>query len=137
MTEPGTASAAAVRPAFSGNTFSERTEVPPCNAGIKLDNDGNIYSKQSNGTWSQVGTWLLSGAAAGFWASSTVDSGTLDTDAGAAFLVLTSDREYSVLNNISSSERITFVTLKISSDSSGSPVVATRQYRILALVGLS
>ena len=136
MIEPGPTSAAVSLPSLGAGTFSQETSVPTCNAGIKLDNDGNIYSKQSNGGFSQVGTWLLTGSASGFFASSTIDSGTLDTDAGSTFVVLSTDREYSVANATSNSERTTFVTLTLSSDVSGVPVVASRQYKINALVGI-
>ena len=136
MIEPGTTANSVVLPSLGAGAFLQETSVPTCNAGIKLDNDGNIYSKQSNGGFSQVGTWLLTGAASGFYASSTIDSGTLDTDAGATFVVLSTDREYSVANATSNSERTTLVTLTLSSDVSGVPVVASRQYRVSALVGI-
>ncbi|GAF68642.1 unnamed protein product [marine sediment metagenome] len=109
----------------------------PCHAGVKFDADGDIYSKQANGGWSKVATWLLVGGSGDFYLSRVIDSGSLDTDAGAGPLLMSTDREYSLEDGIfggledGESAQVSF---EISTDVSGSPVAAANSYNIAAVL---
>lgn len=99
--------------------------VLPCESGIKLDSDGILYTVQNDGGFSAIiGEWLVSGTASTFYVEHTILDGTLETDPGPGFLQLNVDRIYI---NLKSSEgtKITTVFFEISSDASGTPVVAT------------
>jgi len=96
-------------------------------SGLRIDADGNLYARQANGGWSQFAAWLLSGTASDMYVSRTIDSGSLDTDAGAGPLQLNTDRDYDVQRSIDG-EETAVVSFQLSNDSSGSPVLASRTY---------
>ena len=92
-------------------------------SGVKFDDDGNIYARQTGGGWSSLGAWLLNGANTGFFVKRNVDSGTLTTDGGAGPIVLSSDRIYDVQISVNGIKTTT-VSFEISNDVSGSPILA-------------
>lgn len=112
--------------------YQQISSLKPCNAGIKIDADGSVYTKSNNGVWQVVATWLLVGPNTAWWVSRTIDSGTLTTDAGAGPLVCSSDREYSIANVILSSTKTVTLTLELSNSDTGSPVISAVQYLIEA-----
>ena len=119
----------------SGIIFERTGETGTIFSGCKFDADGSIYARTFAGAWQVVGTWLVAGAASGYWISRTIDTGSLTTDAGAGPLVLSTDREYDVQMS-SNGEKNSAVTFSISSDVSGSPVVANGTYIFFAVRGL-
>jgi hypothetical protein len=126
----------AALPAFEVDTFKREVLVgSECYAGVKFDADGVIYSMQSNGGWSSVGSWLLSGVNTAFWVTSVIDSGALGTDAGRGPLAMSTDREFSVLEEVYGQTDDAQVSFEISTDVSGTPIVATGTYVIQASLG--
>lgn len=101
----------------SGNGFS----------GIRFGADGNLYRRQFNGGLSRFATWLFSGAASTYYLSRTINTGTLDTDAGAGPLQMNTNRDYDIQLAFTGVETCT-VSFEISNDVSGSPVVVSNVY---------
>ena len=64
-------------------------------SGLKFDSDGNLYKRQANGGYTNIGAWLLSGSAGDFTLVKTIDVGSLTTDAGTP-VTMGSDREYDI-----------------------------------------
>lgn len=107
-------------------------------AGAIFATDGWVYALQYNGNSTKVGRWLNSGENTSFWISRTIDSGTLtNLDAGAGPLALTTSREYSQLETVYANIDTATVSFSISTDVSGTPVVATGTYVISAELGPS
>lgn len=99
-----------------------------CSAGIKVDADRTLYRQQANGGWSAIsGEWLMRGVSSDFYVSMSVDSGSLTLDAGAGPLQLNTDRIYN-LDQVGIGSSTVTITLSISDDVSGSPVVASAQF---------
>lgn len=94
-------------------------------SGLKFDNDGNMYRRQAGGGWSSVGAWLLNGTASDFYITRAIVSGTLTTDAGAGPLQLNVDREYDIQGTAND---VTEITVEISNDISGTPILVMRNY---------
>lgn len=97
-------------------------------AGLRFDSDGYIYRMDAAGNWQQDSAWLLSGAAADYWLHRTITTGTLDNDDGDALQLNTDDLDYWIRESAEWAFRSTVVEFKISSDSAGSSVIATRSY---------
>ena len=102
-----------VRLGFTGTVYS----------GLKIDSDGNLYARQTAGGWSSIGSWLLNGANTGFFVTTVIESGTLTTDAGRGPIVLSSDRIFDVQSSMGI--KTCTVSFEISTDVSGSPIVAS------------
>jgi len=96
-------------------------------SGLKLAADGLLYERQADGGWSSFGAWLLNGTNSGFYVSMVVTGGSLSTDAGAGPLVLSTDRIYDV-QQVGPGSETAQLDLEISTDVSGSPVVASNTY---------
>ncbi len=97
----------------------------PCSSGLKFGLNGVLSKIQANGGFSAVsGEWLLAGVSSAFWIQRTIISGTLETDSGDGFLVMSTDRTYENLLSVPGT-KVTEVFFEISSDSSGVPVVET------------
>ena len=93
-------------------------------SGIRLGSDGILYLFQANGGVSAVGgEWLVFGTASTFYVQRTITSGDLEVDAGAGFLQLNVNRDYNNQQTLVGESSAT-VFFEISSDVSGSPVVA-------------
>jgi len=89
------ASASAVVQLPNNNFNSFRVAGTPTYSGVKFAADGNIYERQREGGWSNVGSWLLSGTNSDFYIVRGTPTGSaLATDAGAGPLILSSDRIY-------------------------------------------
>jgi hypothetical protein len=132
MIESGTTANSATLPADNGE-FQQARGLKPCTAGIRIDSDGDVYSKSNDGSsWQRVGTWLLVGPNTNFWVSRTIDSGSLAVDAGAGPLACTADRDYSIANAALGTTKTTLLTIELSNDASGSPIIASVQYEIEA-----
>lgn len=117
-------------------TVSNINIFNPCHSGVKLGLNGVLSTINASGGFNAIsGEWLITGSAAGFWVQRTIISGTLQTDAGAGFLQLNADRIY---DNIKSDEgtKTTVVFFEFSSDSSGTPIVATATYTMISEQGL-
>lgn len=104
-------------------------------SGARFGADGNIYERQANGGWSNIGSWLMNGTAATYYLLRTIDSGTLTTDAGAGPLQMNANLDYDIQKN-GDGYKTTTVTFQISNDVSGSPIVTTRTYIFEAERGL-
>ena len=126
MINSGATSAAVQVP--SGIDFTRSAISGTVYSGVKFDADGSVYARTAAGAWQVVGTWLVAGSAGGYWISRTIDSGTLTTDAGAGPLVQSTDREYDRQKDGGNGVVSSTVTFSISSDVSGSPVVASGTY---------
>ena len=108
---------------FITHDFSRIGEAGTIYSGIKFDNDGNIYARQTDGGWSSIGSWLLNGANSDFFVKRVVDTGTLTTDGGAGPIVMSSDRIYDVQRS-TLGIKTTAVSFEMSNDISGSPILA-------------
>ena len=96
-----------------------------CHSGIRTNLSGALELIQNNGGFSSVnGEWLVFGAASGFWIQRTIISGTLEVDAGAGFLQINTSRTYDNQKGTTGLKE-TEVFFEISSDSGGTPIVAT------------
>ena len=125
-----------VIPDLAGSVFWNRDENPTVYSGVKFSSDGQVYARQLRGGWTNVGTWLHKGAAATFYLSRTTDD-VLTTDAGAGWLVMSSDRIYDMQRTSPTGISKASVTFEISNDSGGTPVVAGPQvYNFVAETGL-
>lgn len=116
--------------------LSNFLESGKCWSGIRFGSDGTVYRQSATGSWQAAGTWLFSGNASDYYLSRTIDSGTLnETDAGAGPLQMNSNRDYNISRS-SNGTKSTTVSFEISSDVSGTPVVASRTYTPFADVGV-
>ncbi len=104
-------------------------------AGVKFDGDGNLYVRQSNGSYGAAEAWLVSGSAGTFYLSRSIFSGTLNDDAGSGPMVMSSDRVYSIEQDFEGEAKITEIDFEISNDSSGSPIVASGRITLEAATG--
>ena len=112
------------------------TLVSPAFSGVRLGSNGGLDIRQHTGSWSSVnGEWLVKGTASDFYVSRTIDSGTLTEDAGAGPLQLNATRAYSITQTGDGIKTAT-ITLDISDDVSGIPIVASAQYVLTIEVGL-
>ena len=107
---------------FIEHDFERRVPTGTVFSGLKLDSDGNLYARQGGGGYSSIGAWLINGANTGFFVKRVIDIGTLTTDGGAGPIVLSSDREYDV--QVTTGTKSATVSFEISTDISGSPIVA-------------
>ena len=111
---------------ISNRTVNNVRPSGTCHSGIKLDNDGILYSIQNNGGFSAiVGEWNINGPVANFFVQRTIiPPGTLQVDPGAGFLVLSTDRIY---DNQKSSAGIktTEVFFEIADDAGGTNIIDT------------
>ena len=95
-----------------------------CHAGIRLGSFGVLSKIQSDGGFSAIsGEWLLSGSAADFFVERTIISGTLQVDPGPGFLQLSVNRDYDN-QKLTAGVKTTVVSFRVSSDVSGTPVLA-------------
>ena len=79
------------------NDFSQTGEMGTVYSGVKFDQDGLLYARQSNGGWSAFGTWLLNGTNSDYYINRTINSGTLTGDAGTgSSITLGTDRVYDI-----------------------------------------
>jgi len=96
-----------------------------CHSGVDFSSTGVLSTIQANGGFSAVmNEWLNSGAASGFYLQRTILSGTLEVDAGAGWLQLSTSRTYDN-QKVSAGIKTTEVFFELSSDVSGTPLVAT------------
>lgn len=96
-------------------------------SGLRVDKDGDLYARQPAGnSWTNIGPWLINGAANGFWVTRVVDAGTLTTDAGAGPLVCNVTRDYDV--QIGTGMKTATVSFELSNDVSGNPILASVTY---------
>ena len=92
-------------------------------SGVRFGSDGVLYRFQPNGGVSSLPLqWLLSGTASNYYLQRTINSGTLDTDAGTGWLQLNSNRDFNIQNTMIGIEEAE-IYFEISSDMSGTPVV--------------
>ena len=96
-----------------------------CHSGVDFSSTGVLCTIQANGGFSAVmNEWLNSGSASGFYLQRTILSGTLGVDAGAGWLQLSTSRTYDN-QKVSAGIKTTEVFFELSSDVSGTPLVAT------------
>ncbi len=117
------------------NIFDNFVQSGLCYSGLRVGADGNLYERHPTGGWSRFGTWLFTGTSDGYYLSRSIVSGTLSTDAGAGPLQLNVNRDYDV--QIANGEKIATIQFDISSDVSGTPIVATAIYVFFANSGLN
>lgn len=104
--------------------FSRIGGSPPVYSGVKFGADGNQYARQSNGGYSNMGAWLIKGAAASYYLQMVLNSGTLTTDDGDG-QQMNGDLEYDVQDSSAGSQTANAtVTFEISTDAPGTTVVA-------------
>lgn len=82
----------------TGHNYANIADGVDTYSGVKFAADGNMYAYQAAGGTTNIGSWLVSGAVADYYLVSTIDSGTLDTDAGRGPLQLNADRVYYCLD---------------------------------------
>jgi len=97
-----------------------------CHSGIKLDNDGILYTIQPNGGFSAIiGEWNINGPVGNFFAQRTIlNGGSLEVDPGTGFLQLNADRIYDNQKSSIGLKRTT-VFFEISDDAGGTNIIAT------------
>lgn len=129
MVETGGVSQAAV---LCGGLAPQTRSQKCCHAGIKIDNDGNIYESNNSGDgWQLLCTWLIVGTNSDFQIVRSIESGTLTTDAGAGPLALGTDREYKNQQCVFGGTATTVITLTLEKVS-GSVFVDSREYTLSA-----
>ena len=97
----------------------------PTSSGIRLGSNGVLSYYQSNGGLSAIsGQWLIFGDPSTFYVQRTILNGTLETDPGAGFLQLNTNRDYINLMALMGL-KTTEVFFEISDDISGVPVIET------------
>lgn len=102
-------------------------------SGLKFDSDGNLYKRQANGGYSSIGAWLVSGSAGDFTLVSTIDSGTLTTDAGRS-VTMGSDRAFDIQLSIDG-EKTTNMTYDIELTASPGVSLVNRSYPFSVIRG--
>lgn len=105
--------------------------------GVRFGSDGNIYVKTAAGAWQMHSTWLVAGAATTYYLSRVISAGTLTTDAGAGPLQMNANRDYDRQKSSGNGVVQTDLTFFISNDSSGSPVVASGDIRLIIERGVA
>lgn len=103
-----------------------------CYSGVQFGSNGTLYAIQNNsGTSAIIGQWLVNGTASDFYVSMTINSGTLDTNAGAGPLQLNANRLYRI-NQSMIGVKTTTITCTISDDASGSPILSAATFTFIA-----
>ena len=95
----------------SGAGISTSAASTTCYAHITYNADGIEYENSSGTsptTDQSRGNWLDSGAASDVWIERTVDVGSLDTDAGASRLILSTSRTYGIASAGIKTATVTF-----------------------------
>lgn len=100
-------------------------------SGIKFDADGDVYRMTILGAWQRIGTWLINGTNSDYYISRTIDSGSLDTDAGAGPLQMNSDRAYAIVQTTVGTSTA-MISVTISNSTTGSPVLDGKSYTLKA-----
>lgn len=95
----------------------------PVYSGIQFNSDGGIYRMSESGTWQYTGKdWLLEGAASAYYLVRTVNGpDSLNEIDGGTLQQMNTTRSYALSTNF---ERECGIEFSISSDASGTPVVA-------------
>lgn len=110
-------------------------------AGVQLNANGKQYYKSYNGVYTQEtqGTpdpWLIIGSNDGFWARCTEDDKTLNDDNSGVgtWLRLDTTRSWSIVDTTAGPIPTIdcTITLEIATDSSGTNIIATQQFYLLA-----
>ena len=110
---------------LSGRLVSNFAFGHACHSGILLGSTGVLFTIQENGGFSAVsGEWLVVGDSADFYVQRTITSGTLQTDPGTGFLQLNTSKTYDNIQTAQFQTKTTVVYFEISSNASGSPVIA-------------
>jgi len=100
-------------------------------SGVKFDNDGNLYVLRGTNNYGLLTAWLVKGSASSFYISRVIQSGSLNVDAGAGPIIMSTDRLYSI-QRIFEGEQNATIDFEISSDVSGAPVLANGQIILTA-----
>lgn len=104
-------------------------------SGVRFGSDGNIYKMTKGGAWQGTGkSWLLDGAASGYYLVRTVNTGTLNVDNDGTLQQMNADLDYSISENASWGESQATITFEIADDAGGTNVLATRQYTLRAVL---
>lgn len=110
-----------------GNVGSDRDSI--VYSGVRFGSDGKIYRAAINGQWQWTGqSWLRDGAASGYYLVRSVVGGSALASDGGTLQVLSTNRDYYITTSLR--EKFTDIEFKISSDVSGTPVLATKTYRL-------
>ncbi|MGY8962553.1 MAG: hypothetical protein ACKVKT_03245 [Rhodospirillales bacterium] len=113
---------------ITSRTVSNTTFDQTCHSGVRFASDGVLFLIQSNGGFSSVsGEWLLVGSAASFYLKRTITSGDLQTDTNgdALWHIMNATKTFEITQAVPDLEKSSTVFFEISSDASGSPVIAT------------
>jgi len=103
-----------------------------CYSGIMFGSDGVLYAIQNNtGTSAIIGQWLVNGTPSDFYVSRMINSGTLNTDAGAGPLQLNAARLYRISRSITGA-KTTIITCQLSDDVSGLPILDSATFTLIA-----
>jgi len=114
----------------SGHNFYRTSASSPVFSGAKFDADGDVYAMSANGSWQQIGTWLIEGTNSDYYLVRSITAGTIDTDAGAGPLQLNTDREYYIEYAPLGGGRSATVTFQI--ENIGTDVLASGAYTFSA-----
>ncbi len=102
-----------------------------CYAGVRLSLGGTEYAYSAAGspTGFNLGSWLLSGDAADFWARCTLNSGTLDgANSGVgSWLQLNTTRSWAIVRTTNGNDTADF-DIDIATDSGGANIIASANY---------
>ena len=104
-------------------------------SGVYLKSDGVEYAYSTSGAaeGSTLTSWLDSGLSSGVWVRCTLDSGSLDVDAGTgSWLQLNTSRGWA-RNNNSVGTQTAVVTLDCADDAAGSNIIDTQTYTLTSI----
>lgn len=119
---PPEVTVAATKAIFSGpNLFPSVS-----NAICKVDEDGDLYSKITGGSFIAYETWLDVGTNNQVWVERTIISGTLTIDPGAGRLACTAERIYTVLQ-VGEGQKVCVIDLKWYDAVSGGSLLDTQR----------
>ncbi len=117
----------------TGYHWTSRVDAD-CTAGVSLNSNGTEYAYSASGsaTGTNLGPWLQGGANSDFYVRCTVISGTLTTGTTGSWEVMSTTRNYTIVDTTIVASKTTTIQLEIASDALGADIVATAQYVLVA-----
>jgi len=106
-----------------------------CTAGVSLNSNGTEYAHSNAGvaTGTTLGSWLVGGAASGFYVRCTVLAGALTTGTEDTWQVLSTTRNYTVVQTEADVGPATaWIRIEIDTVGDGTNIIETAQYNLSA-----
>lgn len=98
-------------------------------SGIRFGSDGKIYRATIAGNWQWTGrSWLLDGAASGYYLVRTVVSGSALASDGGTLQQMNTNLDYYITTVLR--QKRTTLEFKISDDTAGSNILTTNSYQL-------